>query len=130
MAAYKAINLGTTPLAAAGTANVDIDVSGTSQLTVFFSIGNATTPATANTDANGGVNLYSDDGTNLVGPTPWFIAPDFIVRAQTLTSNVSYMAQRYNVSGYTKVRLNLTNNNVAPLQGALAIVFLKSPGVS
>lgn len=124
----KVINNGTTTVAAGGTVQADLDTAGWNTLIVMFRIGNGTTPATASTDlSNPAVVPYEDDGVTL-----WNggtvnnngMSPDLTVRSATLTSNVAYVAFRYSVVGIDKVRVAITNNNVAALQGATAIYYL------
>lgn len=124
-AAYKAINNGVTVLGAAAGAQADVNTDGFNWLTVAFRIGNATTPATAATDINGGVSMYEDDGVTAVPPNgAAYLTPDLTVRAQTLAAPYAFLVQRYNVAGMTRVRVNIVNNNAGGLQGATAVVFL------
>lgn len=124
-APFKIINNGAATLGAGATAWADLNVVGFSTLTVVFRIGNATTPATAAGDCNAGIGYYEDDGVTMVPPLgAAYMLPDTTVRAATLTGSYSYSVLRYNVASLSKVRVQLTNNNVAALQGATAVVYL------
>lgn len=118
----KAFDLGVSTIASGGAAFADLVTVGFAVVTIFWRIGNATTPATASGDINGYLNVYEDDGTVLyaVGLTP-----DFAPVAATLSGSTAYQAKRYLLNGVDKVRVNLQNNNAAPLQGGRAVYYLQ-----
>lgn len=125
----RAIDNGAATLGAGTTAAADVDTTGYTYLTVLWSIGNATTPATASGDCIGTVAFYEDDGVTawpagITGITPG-LAAEYTPKAQTLTSSVAYAAVRYNIAGVDRVSVMLKNNNVAPLQAAQAIFYLQ-----
>lgn len=117
----------TTTLGSTSTVTADVDVSGYSVLTVLYRIGNATTPATAAADLTPALTVYEEDGTTIFpgGAVGFGIASDANIRTANLGSNIAFIGHRYNVVGIDKVQVRITNNNVAPLQGAKAIAYLQ-----
>lgn len=118
-----AINLGAATIAAAGASVVDLDTSGYSILRLFGQIGNGTTPATAAGDIIIGVQPYMADGVSLGGNWMNQLVTDFVA---VLNSNVAYLGAKYDVSGFSKVRLIIGNNNAGALQGAKLDYFLQA----
>lgn len=117
----KAVNLGSTPLAAAGQSVGDVVTAGYSTITVLSRIGNGTTPATASGDIAGGLLMFEDDGTTL---SPSTLSATQL-RIATLSGSVAWQVNQYPLGGIDKVRIVVQNNNAGALQGATAVYFLQ-----
>lgn len=121
----RAVDLGSTTLANGGFAVADLETAGFNTLTVLYRIGNATTPATAATDAVAVATFYEDDGTTLFpAGVAANIIPDVTVRAASLSGSTAFIAWRFYLRGIDRVRVGISNLNASPLQGATVIYYL------
>lgn len=123
MAFARPIDKGVLTVGAAGTAVADVATVGYMQMAVIARIGNATTPATALADVSVSVQAYDDAGVLV----PINLPVAATSPANVLATNVANALSVYNLYGIEKVKVTLTNNNVAALQAANVVVALKNP---
>lgn len=115
--AYKS----STSVAAAGSLTQDINVHGGTYLAVTAQAGPT---ATAAADVSITVFPYDDNPGGGSGGTASAIAPIQVPLAaaqpaNTLVSNIAYATAIYLIAGYTKVQIQVKNNNA----GALPVAF-------
>ena len=98
----------------------DVELAGSEWLSVIGVVGTAATPATAAGDVIVTVRAFLDDSKDAANPqnatiVPINLAVDAVSIANTLVSSRAYLGNRYRVAGLRRVRIAVTNNNVAAM---------------